>query len=84
MQRDGDVWSAIWKVMLAKGPTAINVTKVKGHATDKDVAEGRSTALHKACTNVADGLVKEATSMHGKISMTWRIGWKQGTRHTRR
>lgn len=66
MQRDGDVWAAIWNVMLAKGPTAIRVSKVKGHATEKDVTEGRTTAVHRACNNVADGLVKEATALHGK------------------
>jgi hypothetical protein len=66
MQRDGDVWAAIWNVMLAKGPSTIRVSKVKGHATERDVAEGRSTAVHRLCNNVADGLVKEATALHGK------------------
>ena len=66
MQKDGDVWSAIWRVIIAKGPRAIKVTKVKGHATANDIEEGRATAATKAGNDVADGLVREATALHGK------------------
>jgi hypothetical protein len=66
MQRDGDIWQAIWRAALAKGPTSIRITKVKGHATDADVQEGRATAEQKAGNDTADTLVKEATDLHGK------------------
>ena len=66
MQRDGDVWYAIWRVILAKGPDAAKVSKVKGHATLSDVAEQRTTAAHKAGNDAADGLVSEATVCHDK------------------
>ena len=42
------------------------VSKVKGHATIKDVEQGKTIATHRSCNNVADGLVREATALHGK------------------
>ena len=38
----------------------------KGHATKKDVEEGKATAAQKGGTDLADGLVREATALHGK------------------
>ena len=66
MQKDGDVRCAIWRVITAKGPGAIKVAKAKGHATANDIEEGRATAATKAGNDVADGLVGEATALHGK------------------
>ena len=47
MQKDGDVWQAIWRAILAKGPHAIKVSKVKGHATEQHVRDGTATAATK-------------------------------------
>ena len=66
LQKDGDVWHAIWRVILAKGPGAIKVSKVKGHATAEDIEEGKATAVDKAGNDVADSLVRNATALHGK------------------
>ena len=66
MQRDGDVWYAIWRAILATGPDAVNVAKVKGHATLKGIDDQRATAAHKAGNDVADRLVSEATPCHDK------------------
>ena len=69
LQKDGDVWQAIWRLILAKGPEAIKVTKVKGHATDEDVREGVATAADKAGNDVADSIVREANALHGKATI---------------
>lgn len=39
---------------------------MKGHATVKDIEEGRATADTKAGNDVADMLVRGATALHGK------------------
>ena len=66
MQKDGDVWCAIWRSIISKGPKAIKVAKVKGHASNDDVTDGRVTAADKSGNDVADSLVREATLLHGK------------------
>ena len=44
MQSDGDLWSQYWAMVIHKSPWAIRHTKVKGHATEAMIAEGRTTA----------------------------------------
>ena len=58
MQRDGDVWQAFWRAAIAKGPHAIKVSKVKGHATEKHITDGTATGAEKAGNDIADNLVK--------------------------
>ena len=38
---DGDLWEYFEQIVNAKGANAVNITKVKGHATDKMVADGK-------------------------------------------
>ena len=66
MQKDGDVWAAIWNAIIQKRPQAIKVAKVKGHATEEDVQAGRATEADKMGNAVADSLVGDATRLHGK------------------
>ena len=69
MQRDGDVWQAIWRAIIAKRPQAIKVTKVKGHATEQHVRDGTATAETKEGNDIADKLVAEATALQGKAKV---------------
>ena len=66
MQKDGDVWAAIWNAIIQKRPQAVKVTKVKGHATEEGVRAGRATEVDKMGNAVADSLVGDATRLHGK------------------
>ncbi len=59
MQPDGDLWYQFWQAILARGPTSIKITKVKGHSTDKDIAEGKTTEVDRKGNDEAD---KAATS----------------------
>jgi hypothetical protein len=78
MQPDGDLWQQFWNAILARGPASIRITKVKGHATDKDISEGKSTEVHRKGNDEADkaatagteavmsGLVALASWMHDR------------------
>ena len=66
LQKDGDVWYAIWRIILAKSPQAIKVTKLKGHATEEDVTVGIIIEVDKSGNHISDTLVKEATLLHGQ------------------
>ena len=57
--RDGDLWHIFWDLLLAKSPSAVSFTKVKGHATDKDIKDGLSTATHKAANDQADAMASK-------------------------
>ena len=52
--KNGDLWQSIEEAVLAKGPRSVRVTKVKGHATDEMVNEGRVKPEDKAGNDVAD------------------------------
>ena len=45
---DGDLWATIGSLVRQRGPDTVRISKVKGHATDEDVARGVSTAAHRA------------------------------------
>ena len=47
MQHDGDIWCRIEEVMNDRGKDSHKATKVKGHATDADVAQGVVTIAEK-------------------------------------
>ena len=56
---DGDVWEPAANLVARKGPDAIRVIWTKGHATEKDVREGKTSEAHKKGNDIAD-LVAEA------------------------
>ena len=51
---DGDMLEATWKAILARGPHAQRLKKVKGHATFEDVEEGRATTEERLGNDEAD------------------------------
>ena len=44
---DGDLWEWFAKIVKAKGAEAVRFTKVKGHATDEIVNQGKVKGEHK-------------------------------------
>ena len=52
--------------LQAKGPKAVRVTKVKGHATKADVEAGRSTTTHKLGNDIADIAADKAVQQYGR------------------
>ena len=52
--KDGDLISLIQHMIRVRGPEPVLVTKVKGHATDADVEQGRVRAEYKFGNDEAD------------------------------
>ena len=45
--KDGGLWKQFYNMIKAKGPGAVEMTKVKGHATDREVLRGEVDIEHK-------------------------------------
>ena len=60
--------------MKAKGVHAVKLTWVKGHATQEDVDDGRSSHLNRLGNSVADQVADIATSLHG-VDVVRIAGW---------
>ena len=54
LRSNGDLWSQVHAAWSAKGEATVTISKCKGHADDKDVAEGRSTPHLRAGNQAAD------------------------------
>jgi hypothetical protein len=51
---NGDLWRSLEEAMIAKGPGAFKVSKVKGHATDEMVSAGKVKEEDKTGNDVSD------------------------------
>ena len=51
--------------MRAKGPEAVRLSKVKGHATDEMVAQGKVKQEHKEGNDAADEAADIGVEQHG-------------------
>ena len=81
LMKNGDLWSFFAKSTLAKGPQAIRLTKVKGHATQMMVDEGTVEAAHKEGNDGADkgadkGAVEEQQELSSAARTYARRQWK--------
>ena len=47
LRLDGDVWEAAVNLIAVKGTESIRVVWTKGHATDADIATGKSSEEHR-------------------------------------
>lgn len=54
LQPDGDLWKMAWMAVLSRGPGRQMLTKVKGHATESHVVEGKVRAEDKDGNDWAD------------------------------
>ena len=62
---DGDLWKWFAKVAEAKGVKAVKLTKVKGHATDKMIREGKVTQEQKDGNDGSDEAADMGVDQHG-------------------
>ena len=67
LQVDGDLWEIAWKAILQRGSLNQKIRKLKGHATEEDVKEGRSTKKDQEGNDKADRNADKGVEMvHGK------------------
>ena len=52
--KDGDLWQGFMKMVKAKGPWTVWLSKVKGHATSEQVESGEVRPEDKAGNDVSD------------------------------
>ncbi len=65
-QKDGDLWELFHEFASIKGPDAIQLTKVKGHASEANVHEGVVRSVDKKGNDIADRAAKKAQDFHGE------------------
>ncbi len=65
-QKDGDLWSIFFQVVATKGHASVRFTKVKGHATDEMVDQGRVLPEDKRGNDRADEVANEGVGIFGK------------------
>jgi ribonuclease HI len=66
LQSDGDLWEYFYKAVVAKGPNAMRISWVKGHATDAHVAQGITTQANLEGNDMADAIADQGYEMHGE------------------
>ena len=66
MRDDGDVWSIVHELVQQRGPRATFCTKVKGHATDQMVADGRVRLQDQQGNAAADAAVGRGFATYGQ------------------
>ena len=54
LQKDGGLWELPWKAILRREARSQKIRKVKGHATNDDVQQGRSTREDQYGNDKAD------------------------------
>ena len=60
--KDGDLVALIQRMILARGPDTVKVTKMMGHAADADVELGRVRLEDRLGNSVADADLGKASS----------------------
>ena len=73
MQKDGDLWQQYWKAALLKNPRAIRHGKVKGHATEEMVKEGRVREREKVGHGEADAMAAEGEETFARGELRCRM-----------
>ena len=63
---DGDLWEHFYKAVETKGTQAIQITWVKGHATQEHIDKGISNETDMQGTYEADITADRGTELHGK------------------
>ena len=66
---DGDLWLIFVSNLIVRGPSTLRVSKVKGHATEEDLRNGKSTQFLKDGNDGADaqattGLENRSNHLH--------------------
>ena len=63
-QKDGDLWQICCEMEKIKGHNNIQISKVKGHATDKNIQDGIATLKDKRGNDRADSAADEGVTDH--------------------
>ena len=63
--KNGDIWEIFQKHVQCFGSDHIRMSKVKGHATEADVQEGRVADWDRDGNNQCDKYAGEAASLYG-------------------
>ena len=63
---DGDLWHHFEQAVLAKGPSSIKLTWVKGHATEDHISSGVTSSAHQQGNDRADALADQGVQLHGE------------------
>ena len=67
LQTDGDLWEHFYKAVVAKGPAAVCISKVKGHATSEQVVAGVVTEQDNRGNDLADAAADKGVLVHGEV-----------------
>ena len=81
LQKDGDLWKLYYQHVHAKGTIAINLSKVKGHATQQMVDDGTVLLEDKLGNDKADEAADDGVSLFGEAIV--RLGRRFALRHAR-
>jgi len=85
LQVDGDLWEQAWHAVLRGGSGNQSRRKVKGHATEKDIENGRSNPEDKEGNDFSDKLAgKGVEAVVGIGLVKLGNGWKLGRKTTGR
>ena len=79
LQHDGDLWHLYHRFVKAKTTQAIDITKVKGHATQAMVEAGKVRAEDKHGNDKADEAAADGVALFGPTTVS--IGRWYGKRH---
>ena len=71
LMKDGDLWKQFANMVKAKSATAIKLTKVKGHATDREVLRGEVASEEKEGNGEADDAADKGVKDTQGCLETW-------------
>ena len=63
-QKDGDLWELLHKMIQQKGWKSVKITKVKGHATEDNVEDGKVDINDKKGNDKADDYATKGLNGH--------------------
>lgn len=64
LQTNGDLWEQAWGAVTTRGDGNQELRKVKGHATQEDIEQVRSTPEDKRGNDASDELADEGFCFH--------------------
>ena len=70
--KDGDLWRLAWRAIVTRGHRAQKFTKVKGHATAKEIDEGVATEETKFGNDCSDDMATKGIEEHGLFTTALR------------
>ena len=69
LQIDGDLWEQAWIAVLKRGSGNQALRKVKGHATEEDIANGKSNPKDKKGNDLSDEIADKGVEAIAGIGL---------------